>query len=129
MSSADLLWPSMCDPLLARTKTFCRWWQLWRPEARAGWTALDCFKVWQQHHSASHLFCLLVMRHRHGTPLAASRPAAHMHSSTPRLAGAAAPDTLLTRHLSSTLPATIFASASECKFLSCRSSSGTFWST
>lgn len=119
----------MCDPLLARTKTFCRWGQLWRPEARASWTTLGRFKVWQQHHSASHLCCLLVMRYRHGTPLAALRPAAHMHSSTPRLAGAAAPDTLLTRHVSSTLPAAISASSSESKFLCCRTSSGTFWST
>ena len=33
------------EEVVARTKTFCRWWQLWRPEARAGWTTLGRFKV------------------------------------------------------------------------------------
>ena len=37
------------EEVVARTKTFCRWWQLWRPEARAGWTTLGRFKVSRFH--------------------------------------------------------------------------------
>ena len=33
------------EEVVARTKTFCRWFQLWRAEARHGWTILGRFKV------------------------------------------------------------------------------------
>ena len=33
------------EEVVARTKTFCRWFQLWRSEARHGWTILGRFKV------------------------------------------------------------------------------------
>ena len=33
------------EEVVERTKTFCRWFQLWRAEARHGWTILGRFKV------------------------------------------------------------------------------------
>ena len=33
------------EEVVARTKTFCRWWQLWRPDVRIGWVTLGRFKA------------------------------------------------------------------------------------
>lgn len=33
------------EEVVARTKTFMRWWQLHRADVRAGWTTLGRFKV------------------------------------------------------------------------------------
>ena len=33
------------EEVVARTKTFMRWWQLWRPDVVAGWVTLGRFKA------------------------------------------------------------------------------------
>ena len=33
------------EEVVARTKTFMRWWQLWRPDVLAGWVTLGRFKA------------------------------------------------------------------------------------
>ena len=133
------------EEVVARTKTFCRWWQLWRPEARAGWTTLGRFKVGQLYLCAHLCMAVMAAALERLAPVLPVRDASHARQS---LIGSApccpyahhdltftgecckaAPDTLLTCHMSSILPAAISATASKCKILCCRTSSGTFWST
>ena len=62
------------EEVVERTKTFCRWFQLWRAEARHGWTILGRFKARAQSPSSEqHCMVLCMWESTHLIPLWKSR--------------------------------------------------------